>query len=86
MLEEWRHWVEGAQHPLIVWTNHKNREYLCTAKHLNSRKSRWALLVTRFNFSLSYCPGSRNVKPDALSRRYSPTGTSNKSRRRRGPA
>lgn len=22
-LEEWRHWLEGAQHPFIVWTDHK---------------------------------------------------------------
>ncbi len=23
-LEEWRHWLEGSKHPLIVWTDHKN--------------------------------------------------------------
>ncbi|XP_059204107.1 uncharacterized protein LOC131983404 [Centropristis striata] len=22
-LEEWRHWLEGAEHPFIVWTNYK---------------------------------------------------------------
>ncbi|KAI3357228.1 hypothetical protein L3Q82_015689 [Scortum barcoo] len=27
-LEEWRHWLEGAEQPFIVWTNHKNLEYL----------------------------------------------------------
>ncbi|XP_045070410.1 uncharacterized protein LOC123484298 [Coregonus clupeaformis] len=48
-LEEWGHWLEGAEHPFIVWTDHKNLEYLHTAKRLNSRQARWALLFTRFN-------------------------------------
>ena len=69
-LEEWRHWLEGAIMPFIVWTDHKNLEYIQTAKRLNSRQARWALFFTRFKFSLSYRPGSRNTKPDALSRLY----------------
>ena len=71
-LEEWRHWLEGAQHPFIVWTDHKNLEYIKQAKRLNSRQARWALFFNRFRFTLSYRPGSRNVKPDALSRIYDP--------------
>ena len=66
-LEEWRHWLEGTKLPFLVWTDHKNLEYLQSAKRLNSCQARWALFLTRFNFSLSYRPGSRNVKPDALS-------------------
>ncbi|XP_029318573.1 uncharacterized protein LOC115028841 [Cottoperca gobio] len=31
-LEEWRHWLEGAQHPFVVWTDHKNLEYIQRAK------------------------------------------------------
>ena len=27
-LEEWRHWLEGASQPFIVWTDHKNLEYI----------------------------------------------------------
>ena len=42
-LEEWRHWLEGALHPFIVWTDHKNLEYIKQAKRLNSRQARWAL-------------------------------------------
>uniref|UniRef100_A0A3P9HSL7 Gypsy retrotransposon integrase-like protein 1 n=1 Tax=Oryzias latipes TaxID=8090 RepID=A0A3P9HSL7_ORYLA len=70
-LEEWRHWLEGAEHPFIVWTDHKNLAYLRSAKRLNSRQARWCLFFDRFNFSITYRPGSRNVKPDALSRLYS---------------
>uniref|UniRef100_A0A671YIT6 Gypsy retrotransposon integrase-like protein 1 n=1 Tax=Sparus aurata TaxID=8175 RepID=A0A671YIT6_SPAAU len=71
-LEEWRHWLEGADHPFIVWTDHKNLEYIRKAKRLNSRQARWALFFNRFSFSLSYRPGSRNVKPDVLSRLFDP--------------
>lgn len=69
-LEEWRHWLEGTKLPFIVWTDHKNLEYIQSAKRLNSRQARWSLFFTRFNFSLSYRPGTRNVKPDALSRQF----------------
>ena len=41
-LEEWRHWLEGAEHLLLVWTDHKNLEYIRSAKRLNSRQARWA--------------------------------------------
>ncbi|KAI3351469.1 hypothetical protein L3Q82_020315 [Scortum barcoo] len=72
-LEEWRHWLEGSKQPFLVWTDHKNLEYIrSAAKRLNShRQARWwSLFLTRFNFSLSYRPGSRNIKPDALSRQF----------------
>uniref|UniRef100_A0A3B5QD67 Gypsy retrotransposon integrase-like protein 1 n=1 Tax=Xiphophorus maculatus TaxID=8083 RepID=A0A3B5QD67_XIPMA len=71
-LEEWRHWLEGAEHPVLVWTDHKNLSYLQSAKRLNPRQSRWSLFFSRFNLSISYRPGSRNIKPDALSRIYAP--------------
>lgn len=78
-LEEWRHWLKGAEHPFLVWTDHKNLEYLCTAKRLNPRQAHWALLFTRFNFNISYCPGSKNMKPDTLSHLYSSTATPSES-------
>uniref|UniRef100_A0A3Q2QFS9 Gypsy retrotransposon integrase-like protein 1 n=1 Tax=Fundulus heteroclitus TaxID=8078 RepID=A0A3Q2QFS9_FUNHE len=67
-LEEWRHWLEGSKLPFLVWTDHRNLEYLKTAKRLNPRQARWALFFGRFDFTLSYRPGSKNGKPDALSR------------------
>lgn len=70
-LEEWRHWLEGAKHPFQVLTDHKNLEYIQQAKRLNPRQARWSLFFNRFQFILSYCPGSKNLKPDALSRVYS---------------
>lgn len=39
---------------------------------MKSRQARWALFFNRFNFTLSYRPGSKNLKPDALSRQFEP--------------
>ncbi|KAK3529361.1 hypothetical protein QTP70_029335 [Hemibagrus guttatus] len=66
-LEEWRHWLEGAKHPFMVLTDHKNLEHLRDAKRLNPCQARWVLFFTRFDFTISYHPGSKNIKADALS-------------------
>lgn len=70
-LEDWHHWLEGAELPFIIWTDHKNLTYLQQARRLNSRQARWSLFFARFNFSITYRPGSRNIKPDALSQQFS---------------
>ncbi|KAI3368555.1 hypothetical protein L3Q82_025563 [Scortum barcoo] len=63
--------VRGVIQPFVVWTDHKNLAYIQAAKRLNSRQARWALFFSRFDFVLTYRPGSRNIKPDALSRQFS---------------
>jgi len=67
-----RHWLEGGNHPFIILTDHENLGYIKKAKRLNSRQARWPLFFNRFSFSLSYRPGSQNVKPDALSGLFDP--------------
>jgi len=68
-LEEWRHFLEGATHPVEIWTDHKNLEYFMMAKKLNHRQACWSLHLARFDFLLHHCPGRTMGKPDALSRR-----------------
>ncbi len=58
-LGEWRHWLEGSAQPFLVWTDHKNLEYIRSVKRLSSRQARWALFFGRFNFNLLYRPGSK---------------------------
>ncbi|KAK3516080.1 hypothetical protein QTP70_005222 [Hemibagrus guttatus] len=70
-VEEWRQWLEGANHPFEVIT-YQNLQYLREAKCLNPRQARWALFFTRFNFHVTYCPGNENTKADLLSRIHSP--------------
>jgi hypothetical protein len=31
VLEEWRHYLEGARHPVEIWTDRKNLEYFRVA-------------------------------------------------------
>ena len=66
----WRHWLEGARHPFLIWTNHQSLEYIWEARRLHPRKARCAMFFTRFRFTISYRPGSLNMKADALSRLY----------------
>ena len=73
-LEVWRHWLEGAQHPILIWMVHKNLTYIRNAKRLGPRQARWALLFSRFNFTLTFRPGSKNVHADTLSHLF-PTET-----------
>lgn len=65
-LEEWRHWLEGANHPFTVITDHKNLEYLCDAKRLNPRQAHWALYFTQFNFHITYHPENQNCKAGSI--------------------
>ncbi|KAK6323383.1 hypothetical protein J4Q44_G00057220 [Coregonus suidteri] len=69
-LKVWWHWLEGAQHPFLILTDHRNLEYIREARRLNPRQARWTMFLARFVFKITYIPGSQNGKADALSRRY----------------
>jgi hypothetical protein len=67
-LEEWDaelRSVKGFQ----IRTDHKNLEYFMTARQLTERQMRWSLILSRYNFTISYIPGKDNERADALSRR-----------------
>jgi len=68
-LEEWRHYLEGQGIPVEIWTDHKNLEYFMKLQNLTRRQARWALFLSRFDFTLHHKPGELSTKPDALSRR-----------------
>ena len=68
-LEAWRHLLEGAQYKFEIWIDHKNLEYFMKVQKLNRRQARWALYLSRFDFTLKYVAGSKMGKADGLSRR-----------------
>ncbi|KAL0204031.1 hypothetical protein M9458_002049, partial [Cirrhinus mrigala] len=69
-LEEWRHWLQGGSDLFTVWTDHQNLTVIRQTKQLNPRQARWALFFEHFHFHLSYRPGSKNTKADAISRQH----------------
>ncbi|KAG1933749.1 hypothetical protein F2P79_020467 [Pimephales promelas] len=78
-LEEWRHWLEVAHLPFTVLTDHRNLEYIKTAKRLNPRQARWSLFFSRFDFKVTYRPGSKKGKADSLSRQFDSSPSSHTS-------
>jgi len=68
-LEAWRHFLEGARLKFEIWTDHKNLEYFMSSQNINHRQARWALYLSRFNFTLKHILGSKMGKADGLSRR-----------------
>jgi hypothetical protein len=40
--KEWRRYLEGAEHSILVFSDHKILEYFTTTKVLNRRQARWA--------------------------------------------
>jgi hypothetical protein len=67
--QKWRHFLEGAVHPIIVYTDHKNLEYFMSARVLNQHQACWSISLSRFNFMITYRPGSQQGRSDTLSRR-----------------
>jgi hypothetical protein len=56
-LQEWRHYLEGSAHKVEIWSDHQNLTYFRAAQHLTRRQARWALYMTRFNYTLHHKPG-----------------------------
>ena len=67
--QEWRHFLEGAAHPITVYTDHKNLEYFMSFRVLNRHQARWNMSLSRFNFVITYRPEKQQGLSDALSRR-----------------
>ena len=69
VLEQWRHYLEGARHQFEIWNDHANLQWFIMKQDLNHRQARWAMYLSRFNMLWFYKPGHTMTKPDALSRR-----------------
>ena len=70
--KEWRHMRCGSPNRVVVYTDHRNLEYFQTTTILNRGQTRWAENLSEFNFVITYRPGEKNGKADALSQRTDP--------------
>lgn len=69
-LQEWRHYLLGAPHPVQVLSDHKNLTYYRDAHRLNRQQARWLLFLSEFNIQLHHIPGKDMIQSDTLSRRH----------------
>jgi hypothetical protein len=67
-LDIFRHYLEGRDDNLEIWSDHGNLVYFTTKQKLTCWQARWALFLSRFKFTIIHKPGVQN-KSDALSRR-----------------
>ncbi len=68
-LRTWRVYLEGAKHPVQIYTDHKNLLYWTTTKELNRRQVRWSETLAMYDFKITHVRGTENGRADALSRR-----------------
>ena len=54
--------------PFTLRTDNRALTWLHSAKDQRAKLTRWAVLLTEFNFTIEHCPGRENELPDALSR------------------
>lgn len=63
----WHHYLEGAAHKILVLTDHNNLKKFMETIGLSGRQIGWAQELSRYDFKIDYCPGTKNPA-DALSR------------------
>ena len=66
--KNWRHYLEGCKHEVLVLTDHNNLRRFMDTKSLSPRQVRWAQELSRYNFRIDYRQGKANGAADALSR------------------
>ena len=64
-LEYWHTELEGTKDQVQVITDHKALEYFISSKLLSARQARWAEILSRYHFKISYKLGKSN-KADPL--------------------
>jgi hypothetical protein len=69
LYKEWRYLLEGAEHPVTVYCDHKNLTYYREPQRLTAQQTRWWNDLSRFNFTLTHIPGTKLIIADTLSRR-----------------
>ena len=72
--------MEGATHPIQVITDHRNLVYFTTNRLLNYRQTEWSKFLSRFDFRITYRPGTHHGKADALTRQQDESKEENEER------
>lgn len=68
-INAWRVYLEAIHDPFLILTDHQTLQYFQTSRTLSQRQLRWSQDINHFKYRITYRPGDRNGKADALSRR-----------------
>ncbi|MBW0574918.1 hypothetical protein O181_114633, partial [Austropuccinia psidii MF-1] len=66
-LKCWRAFLLSLSSPFEVLTDNSSLQYFMSSKVLTRHQARWAEFLSKFYFSITYCPGCLATLPDALS-------------------
>jgi hypothetical protein len=67
-LENWRTYLAGSPHKVIVFTDHMNLQYWRDPHKISRRVARQVLRLAEYDIELRHIPGKTNRCADALSR------------------
>jgi hypothetical protein len=67
-LENWRTYLAGSPHKVIVFTDHMNLQYWRDPHKISRRVARQVLRLAEYDIELRHIPGKTNGRADALSR------------------
>src|SRR5882672_11143581 len=66
---QWRNYLEGSAHVVLILSDHKNLEYFATTKQLTRCQVHWSEYLSGFNYLIRYHAGQLGTKPYALTHR-----------------
>jgi hypothetical protein len=66
--QNWRPFIAGSPHKIIVHTDHANLQYWQQPHKISRRIAREVLELSEFDIELRHIPGRSNGRADALSR------------------
>jgi hypothetical protein len=65
-LEEWRHYLEGASHPVVAWVDHNNLTYFRNLQRLNRRQAHWQMYLSRFDLQILHQSAKKEKLPYSI--------------------
>ena len=68
-LKEWRHYLTGTEHPVVIIMDHKNLGYFKQPQNLTCQQARWWLFLQEYNIKWGVERGINMGLVDALSRK-----------------
>src|SRR5882672_9028448 len=66
---QWRNYLEGSAHVVLILSDHKNLEYFATTKQLTCHQVHWSKYLSGFNYLIRYRAGRLGTKLDVLTHR-----------------